>query len=107
MTAEETPLDDSNLSLPFLTFLESFPFDSRVSEGSPTSVEESASYFIVDSRSEVDVVVRRGRLRGLGESGGSSRRAVDALRFKPADPAEGKICGEGSPIALEEGKDCC
>ena len=91
LIAEETPLDDSNLSLPFLTFLESFPFDSRLSEGSPTSVEESASYFIVDSKSEADVVVRRGRLRGLGESGGSSRRAVDALRFKPADPAEGKI----------------
>ena len=65
-------------------------------------MEVEPSNFIWVSRSEE---WRRGRLRGLGESGRSSRRAVDALRLTALDPALVKIppiVGEGAKVAWEE-----
>ena len=44
----------------------------------------------------------RGRFRGLGESGRSSRRATDALRVRPLDPLGVDEPTRRSPIV--EGK---
>lgn len=85
--------------IPFLVLGEAFPLDSVMIGVSAMSADVVLSNFMELSRFEAWI---RGRLRGRGESVGSSRRAVDAERPTPLSPEDVKVWTEVSAITAEE-----
>lgn len=86
---EATPFVESFV-MPFFTAVVSILDESCMSASGSRSVDADESNFIrrFSSKSRD---CSRGRFRGLGDSGGSSRRALEALRLVAADLGDVKL----------------